>query len=85
MPKTKYDIDLELAALDEITPATHPARDAKHFRAIVAALAAQEAATERLATAVAEARAAGDSWTIIGAALGTSRQNAQQRFGSRDQ
>jgi hypothetical protein len=26
------------------------------------------------------ARAAGDSWTVIGAALGVSKQAAQQRF-----
>lgn len=30
---------------------------------------------------VAEARAAGDTWQSIADALGTTRQNAQQRFG----
>ncbi|GAA4555074.1 hypothetical protein [Pseudonocardia xishanensis] len=30
-----------------------------------------------------EARAAGVSWTKIGALYGTSKQNAQQRFGAR--
>lgn len=31
--------------------------------------------------AVVEARAAGLSWAVIGMALGTTRQAAQQRFG----
>jgi hypothetical protein len=57
--------------LDQLDPATHPARDAVHFRRIIAAR-----------RAVAAAREAGDSWTIIGAALETSRQAAQQRFGN---
>ncbi|MDR1187793.1 MAG: hypothetical protein LBK95_10130 [Bifidobacteriaceae bacterium] len=73
--------EAESAALDGISPATHPARDATCFRRIVAARRAVGRADEELRHAVADARAAGDSWTIIGAALGTSRQNAYQRFG----
>jgi hypothetical protein len=38
-------------------------------------------AEQELRDAVAEARDAGDSWTVVGAALETSRQNAFQRFG----
>ncbi|WP_109473861.1 hypothetical protein [Ornithinimicrobium cavernae] len=34
-----------------------------------------------LAGAVRDAREAGDSWTMIGAALDTTRQAAYQRFG----
>ena len=68
--------------LDTINPATHPARDAEHFRRIVAAATALEAARRELADAVAAARDAGDSWTAIGAALGVSRQAAFQRFGT---
>jgi hypothetical protein len=83
MTKTQYNLNAELAALDAISPVTHPARDAVHFRAIIAAVNAQEAADEQLRAAVAAARDAGDSWTAIGVALGTSRQNAQQRFGGR--
>jgi hypothetical protein len=37
-------------------------------------------AEERLREAVRSARDAGDSWTVIGAALGVSKQAAQQRF-----
>lgn len=67
--------------LDELNPETHPARDAVHFRRIVAARANLVAAEEELRAAVEAARKAGDSWTMIGAALDISRQAAQQRFG----
>jgi len=71
------DVDAALEALD---PADHPSRDARHFRRIVAAAEGVTTAETELADAVAAARAAGDSWTVIGAALGVSRQAAQQRF-----
>ncbi|HET7665039.1 MAG TPA: hypothetical protein VFK56_02960, partial [Mycobacterium sp.] len=41
------------------------------------------AAEKELREAVTAAREAGDSWTVIGAALEISRQAAQQRFGER--
>jgi hypothetical protein len=66
--------------LDLLDPATTPARDASHFRAIIAANEAVSEASAKLRLAVREARAAGDSWTVIGAALGVSKQAAQQRF-----
>ncbi len=62
-------------------PATMSARHAAHVRAIADASAGVDEAHERLVSVVAEAREAGESWTAIGAALGTSRQNAPQRFG----
>ncbi len=80
MTKTHQNIDSELEMLDSLTSESHPGRDATHFRRIVAALRAQQDADAELRAAVAAARAAGDSWTVIAAALGTSRQNAQQRF-----
>ena len=55
--------------------------DAAHFRRIVQARADLAAAEDELREAVRAAREAGDSWTIIGAALETTRQAAQQRFG----
>lgn len=67
--------------LDQLDPTTHPARDAVHFRRILAARAAIAAAEQELRDAVKAARAAGDSWTVIGAALDTTRQAAFQRFG----
>lgn len=67
--------------LDQLDPTISEARDASHFRRIVAAKQAVADADAELREAVAEAREAGDSWTVIGAALGTSKQNAYQRFG----
>lgn len=67
--------------LDQVSPATHPARDAGPFRRIVAAVEAVRQADTELIGAVRQARDAGDSWTAIAVALGTTRQAAQQRFG----
>ena len=67
--------------LDAISPAIHPSRDAEHFRRIIAANKAIDAAHDELRAAVAAARAAGESWTVIGAALGVSKQAAAERFG----
>ena len=66
--------------LDALDPATAPARDASRFRAIIAANDAVDVAEAGLRNAVRAARQAGDSWTVIGAALGVSKQAAQQRF-----
>lgn len=67
--------------LDTLNPATTPARDATHFRQMRTARANLEQAEADLREAVANARTAGDSWTVIGAALETTRQAAYQRFG----
>ncbi len=64
--------------LDSVAPVT--LRDASHFRRIISAKNDLEAADSQLRDAVAAARSAGDSWTVIGAALGTSKQAAFQRF-----
>jgi hypothetical protein len=69
--------------LDQLDPSTVEARDATHFRAIIAANQALADAEGDLRQAVADARAAGDSWAVVGAALGVSKQAAQQRFGHR--
>lgn len=70
----------EHTGLDLLDPATTTARDATHFRQIIAASEAVDAAESELRAAVRAAREAGDSWTVIGAALGVSKQAAQQRF-----
>lgn len=75
--KSKHDH----TGLDALDPVKHPARDAASFRRIIAARRNLAAAEDELREAVRAARAAGDSWTVIGAALDTSRQAAQQRFG----
>ena len=67
--------------LDQLDPSTHPARDAASFRRIIAARNQLADAEQEMREAVRAARAAGDSWTVIGAALDISRQAAQQRFG----
>jgi hypothetical protein len=76
-PTTNHDH----TGLDHIDPSTHPARDAAPFRRILAARRGPAAAGQELDDAVRAARQAGDSWTIIGAALDTTRQAAQKRFG----
>ena len=68
--------------LDSLDVVTNPARDAAPFRRILAARTALEEAAAELREAVQAARDAGDSWTVIGAALDVSRQAAQQRFGT---
>ena len=72
----------EQTGLDELDPGKDPARDAVHFRRIQAARAHLAGAEDELREAVRAARDAGDSWTTIGAALDTTRQAAQQRFGN---
>ena len=67
--------------LGNLDTSTVTFRDASHVREIIAAQEARDAADKRLRDAVAAARAAGDSWTVIGAALGVSKQAAQERFG----
>jgi hypothetical protein len=67
--------------LDSLDPSTATARDAVHFRRIIAARQGIEDAEAELRAAVAAAREAGDSWTVIGVALDTTRQAAFQRFG----
>ncbi|WP_319455139.1 MULTISPECIES: hypothetical protein [unclassified Mycobacterium] len=82
---TPTDTEAWLDSLD-VDPAK--ARDGRHMRRIAAAAAAlgdaMHVAGERQAeldAAVAAAREAGDSWAMIGMALGISRQGAYQRFG----
>ncbi|HMQ37231.1 MAG TPA: hypothetical protein PKE46_05895 [Micropruina sp.] len=71
----------DTVGLDQLEPSTHPARDAVHFRRILAARRDIARAEQELRDAVKAAREAGDSWTVIAAALDTTRQAAQQRFG----
>lgn len=72
---------VEDTGLDDLDPGVTPARDAKHFRRIIEARQQLAHAESELRAAVKDAHAAGDSWTVIGMALDTSRQAAFQRFG----
>ena len=67
--------------LDSLDSSTTPARDARHLRRIAAATAVIAEAEEEQRQAVQAARENGDSWNVIGIALGTTRQAAFQRFG----
>jgi hypothetical protein len=78
--KTEQTTDAELW-LDQLDVEAADARDASHMRRIAAAAEALAAADAALTDAVAAARAAGDTWAMIGTALGISRQAAYQRFG----
>jgi dihydroxyacetone kinase len=72
------DID---TALDDLDPRSVTARDAVHFRRIIAAREGVAHADRELHDAVQAAREAGDSWLTIGMALGVTKQAAQKRFG----
>jgi Tfp pilus assembly protein PilF len=77
--------DTDPTGLSALDPAKTRARDAVHFRRIIAARSKLAKAEQELRDAVQSARDAGDSWTAIGAALDTTRQAAFQRFGKASQ
>lgn len=64
-----------------LSPAPIVDREAADFRRISAARKAAAKAEAELDAAVSAARAKGDSWAVIGAALGTSARTARERFG----
>ncbi|HSE08453.1 MAG TPA: hypothetical protein VLB29_07290 [Nocardioidaceae bacterium] len=78
--KTKRK-NADVTGLDALAPSEVQSRDALHFRKIIAARKKVAEAEQELRDAVQAARDAGDSWTVIGAALDTTRQAAFQRFG----
>lgn len=78
--KTKQE-NADATGLDALAPSKVESRDALHFRKIIAARKKVAEAEHELRDAVQAARDAGDSWTVIGAALDTTRQAAFQRFG----
>ena len=64
-----------------LSPTPHVDRNAADFRRITTARTAAAKAEAELDAAVSAARANGDSWEVIGAALGTSARTARERFG----
>lgn len=80
--KTKNTKTTDATGLDALEPSKRTVRDATHFRRIIAARKKVAQAEQELREAVHAARDAGDSWTVIGAALDTTRQAAFQRFGN---
>jgi hypothetical protein len=65
---------------EDYEPAGSDQREAQPLAALRQAVLARADAEQRLADAVAEARAAGHSWASIGAMLGTSGEAARQRY-----
>jgi hypothetical protein len=63
-----------------MSPAPRVDRGGADFRRITAARAAAAKAEAELDAAVSAARANGDSWEVIGTALGTSARTARDRF-----
>jgi tellurite resistance protein len=90
--KTQAEIDAAEAAeteaaerwLDGLNPSDVTLDDAPALRRIRELATELEGAEARLRAAVAEARANGETWSLIGMVLGVSRQAAQQRFGDAD-
>lgn len=62
-------------------PSPEDERDPEPFKRLLGAASHRAQAEAEIATAVAQARAAGYSWATIGSALGTTGQSAQQRYG----
>ena len=75
----KRDVEEWLDQLDPNDP-TVEVRDGTYLRRITEAMAAVSDADAQLREAVADARAHGESWSLIGMVLGVSKQAAQQRF-----
>lgn len=70
------------AALDTLIQTAERVASAGDYGDMIGAVRLVELAAEQVRRAIIrEARAAGDSWQLIGDALGTSRQNAHQRYG----
>jgi hypothetical protein len=57
-----------------------PLRDGTHLRAVAAARKIVEEAEAMVVESIRTALAAGDSWTMIGLALHTSKQNAHRKY-----
>jgi len=77
----------ETEMLDELENTNHgegpdpiASFDGGALQAILAAVRDRNAAQDRIAAAVVEARSQGASWTLIGAMLGVTRQAALKRY-----
>ena len=66
--------------LDELDPDVAPAQEASDLAAIGRAVDDRSRAEALLETLVRDARAHGKSWTMIGLALGVSKQAAQRKY-----
>lgn len=87
MPRTVQDIldhSDELAKrFEDYEPAPEDQRDPQAFAVLRRAVESRAQAERSIVAAVAQARASGYSWRMIGSLLGTSGEAARQRYGSR--
>lgn len=86
MPRTLQQIvedeDRIARLLEDYEPDPSDERDPEVFRSLLVASAERVRAESALSDAVTQARAGGFSWSLIGSAIGTSGQAAQQRYGA---
>ena len=86
MPRTLQQIvedqDRIAKLFEEYEPDPADERDPGIFRSLLVASAERARAESAVADAVARARDEGYSWSLIGSAMGTSGQAAQQRYGA---
>ncbi len=78
--RNDFDALADWMESDEFDPDPSEFHDGTVLRRIAATSEVAEQARSALDDEVAAARQAGLSWTLIGLALGVSRQAAQQRF-----
>lgn len=87
MPRTLQQIVEDQERIAGLLAAYQPdpadERDPGVFLSLLEASDRRARAETELADAVAHARAEGFSWSLIGSAIGTSGQAAQQRYGGR--
>lgn len=86
MPRTIEEIaasaDKLAARFENYEPVAGAGKDAASLRELRKAVETYALAHRALIDAVSAARAAGHSWTSIGAMVGTSGEAARQRYGS---
>jgi FAD/FMN-containing dehydrogenase len=86
MPRTAQEIvnqaDRLAKLFEEHEPDAANIRDASSLRKVRKAFQRRAATEQQLADAVRAARDDGQSWTAIGAMLGTSGEAARQRYGT---
>jgi len=86
MPRTTREIINQAESLakrfEDHGPSVADLQDAESLRRIRHAFQRRAASEQELADAVIAARSEGQSWSAIGAMLGTSGEAARQRYGA---
>jgi hypothetical protein len=86
MPRTTTEIISQAESLakrfEDHEPSVANIKDAESLRRVRGAFLGRAASEQELVDAVLAARDDGQSWTAIGAMLGTSGEAARQRYGA---